>query len=210
MRQAVKLNGLPREAKTAVSAIAFGASLKIGLVEAMKAHPDRLPLLHISAHGDAEGIQLSDGYVMSWAELKEHLRPINHAIDGWLIVCMSSCEGYYGVRMAMHVDDPDLPYFALVGCGSKPTWGETAVGYATLYHQLAIGRHMNDALEAMRLASGNPSFFLEAAENSRRTYMERIENMNTDLARERLEELGESGSDSEREALKALQLSAAV
>jgi hypothetical protein len=113
--------------------------LKVGLSEAMSQMQSFIPLVHISSHGNAHGIQLSDGYIMSWAELKDHLRLVNHALGGSLVVCMSSCEGYSGIRMAMHLEEDDLPYFALVGCGAQPTWGETAVAYATLYHQLWRG-----------------------------------------------------------------------
>ena len=128
VRQAVELNNLVCVVKTAISLQAFEACLKIGLVDAMKAHPDSIPLLHISAHGDGEGIQLSDGFCISWRDLREHLRPVNKALGGSLIVCMSSCKGYAGTRMAMFPSDPELPYFALIGCGGEPTWSETAVG----------------------------------------------------------------------------------
>ena len=128
VRQAVELNGIKCIVKTAISPLAFNACLKVGLSEAMGQMPGFIPLLHISAHGNSQGIQLSDGYIMSWAELKDHLRPANQVLGGSLVVCMSSCEGYSGIRMAMHLEESDLPYFALVGCGAQPTWGETAVG----------------------------------------------------------------------------------
>ena len=136
------LNGIACVVKTAISLQAFDACLKIGLSEEMNRLPGFVPLLHISAQGDSHGIQLSDGYVMAWYELREHLRPINHALGGSLVVCMSSCEGYSGVQMAMHPEDPELPFYAIVGSGNRPTWAETAVGYATLYHQLGRGEHI--------------------------------------------------------------------
>jgi len=113
VRQAVELNGIRCVVKTAISVSAFDACLKIGLSEAMASMPGYVPLLHISAHGDARGIQLSDGYVMPWAELKDHLRPVNAALGGSLVVCMSSCEGYAGIKMAMQLEESALPYFAL-------------------------------------------------------------------------------------------------
>ncbi len=205
VRQAVELNGIHCIVKTAISPTAFNACLKVGLSEAMAALPGFIPLLHISAHGDSNGIQLSDGYVMSWEELKTHLRPVNQALGGSLVVCMSSCEGYSGIRMAMNLDETDLPYFALVGCGSKPTGGETAVGYATLYHQLWRGEHIAEAVQAMRIASGNQLFFLEHAEKSRQGYIEFLNTVNPAQAQENLEQIVANESPDDQENLKRLR-----
>lgn len=35
------------------------------------------PFLHISAHGNENGIQLTDGTFIKWGELKNILTPIN-------------------------------------------------------------------------------------------------------------------------------------
>jgi len=179
IRQAVNLNQIPCVVKTAISFQAFEASLKIGLVEAVGQVPGCIPILHISAHGSSNGIQLSSGEVIQWHLLKDFLRPINNSLNSFLIVCMSSCEGYAGIRMAMHLEDQDYPFLALVGNSQKPTWGETAVGYAAFYHQLYRGEHISIAVTAMRAASGNQMFFLEHAQESRRAYLEYISDLNT-------------------------------
>lgn len=203
--QAVELNGIACVVKTAISLQVFDACLKIGLSEAMNGLPGYVPLLHISAHGDANGIQLSDTYVMAWPDLREHLRPINQALGGSLVVRMSSCEGYSGIRMAMHPEDPDLPFLALVGTGNKPTWAETAVGFATLYHQLCRGEYIEDAVIAMRVASGNDTFWVQHAENSRQTYIELISNVSPQDAQANLEQLAAEESPESQENLKRLR-----
>jgi hypothetical protein len=78
--------------------------------------------------------------------------------------------------MAMYPEDPDLPFFAIVGSGNRPTWAETAVAYTTFYHQLYRGEHISVAVEAMRVASGNEMFFLQHAEDSRQGFIEYINN----------------------------------
>lgn len=205
VRQAVELNGIGCAVKTAISLQAFDACLKLGLMEAMAQRPGFVPLLHISAHGDAQGIQLSDGYLMSWQELKDHLRPVNQALGGSLVVCMSSCEGYAGIRMAMHLDEDDLPYFALIGCGAQPTWGETAVAYATLYHQLWRGEHISNAVQAMCVASGNNRFFLEHAEKSREDYIKYINTVDPIRAQANLEQLVANESPESQQNLKRMR-----
>lgn len=189
VRQVVELNGIRCVVKTAISLQTFDACLKIGLSEAMASMPGYIPLLHISAHGNANGIQLSDGHVLQWVELKNHLRPVNAALGGALVVCMSSCKGYSGIRMAMQIEEADLPYFALVGCGTDPTWGETAVGYATFYHQLWRGEYIDAAVKAMCVASGNDQFFLEHAEQSRKAYLNHIGTVDPARAQENLENI---------------------
>ena len=204
VRQAVELNGLHCVVKTAISLAAFNACLKIGLSQAMDALPGHIPLLHISAHGDAHGIQLSNDYLMSWLDLKEHLRPVNQALGGSLVVCMSSCEGYSGTRMAMHIGEDDLPYFALIGCGSQPTWGETAVAYTTLYHQLWRGEPVGDAVAAMRVASGNDKFFVEHAQTIRQDYVAYLAGVNPAQAQQNLESIAAAETPDQQKALKSL------
>ncbi len=205
IRQAVELNGIKCVVKTAISLQAFDACMKIGLVEEMSVRSGFIPLLHISAHGSSDGIQLSDGHVIPWDELREHLRPVNDALGGSLVVCMSSCEGYSGIRMAMTNDQSPLPFFALIGCSEKPTWGETAVAYATLYHQLWRGEYVSDAVSAMCIASGNQMFFLQHAENSRQDYIEFLSTVNVVEAQVNLEEKVEAEPPESQERLKLLR-----
>ena len=206
VRQAVELNAIPCIVKTAISLEAFDACLKVGLPGAMASLPGFIPLLHISAHGNADGIQLSNGHVITWHALREHLRPVNEALGGDLVVCMSSCEGYSGIRMAMYPEDPALPYYALVGCGGSPTWSETAVGFATLYHQLYRGEHISAAVAAMCIASGNQSFWLEHAENSRQSYIELINTSTSpSQAQSNLEQLAAEAPAEEQANLKLLR-----
>ncbi|MBU3593491.1 hypothetical protein ICN42_05180 [Polynucleobacter sp. 71A-WALBACH] len=207
--QAVSLNGIHCVVKTAISLEAFNACLKVGISEEMQKFPGFMPLLHISAHGNSEGIQLSDGYMMTWVKLKEYLKPINQALGGSLIVCMSSCEGYSGIRMVMDKNAIDHPYFALIGCSEKPTWGETAVAYATFYHQLARGEFIHDAAEAMRVASGNKHFFLEHSENTHKTFVEFLNNRESQEAIENLEKIVENESPESKTLLKNLLSSSA-
>jgi hypothetical protein len=79
--------------------------------------------------------------------------------------------------MAMRADRPDLPFYALVGSPEKPTWAETAVAFTTFYHQLARGVHITDAVNAMRIASGRNSFFVQWGENTRQGYLDYLKDL---------------------------------
>ena len=197
IRQAVGLNAIRSASKIAVNSEAFEAAIRIGLREEMEANPGLVPVLHISAHGDSEGIQLSSGEVLSWNHLRELLVPLNAALNGTLLVCMSTCEGYSGIRMAMTTgQEQPHPYYAIVGNGSKPTWPETAVAFATLYHLLANGHYIGDAVDAMRIASGNKRFLYDTAEGVKKGYLEYLSSVDVESA---VEELKEEGHRAENE-----------
>ena len=66
LAQAAALDHIPCVIRTAVTHDAFVAALRIGLPQSMTAYPDRLPIVHISAHGGQLGLQLSNGELISW------------------------------------------------------------------------------------------------------------------------------------------------
>jgi hypothetical protein len=188
IQQAVNLNQIPCIVKTAINFQAFEASLKIGLKEAMDIFPGMIPILHISAHGSQDGIELSSGQVIFWADLRQLLQAVNQALNHCLIVCLSCCEGYSGVRMAMFTEDDGYPFFAIVANSSKPLWAETAIGYATFYHLIAKGAYIVDAVSAMRVASGNEFFWVQTAEEARKSYLDYIQSINTQEVQQQLED----------------------
>jgi hypothetical protein len=187
VRQAASLNAIPCTSKIAINQEAFVAAIRIGLHEAMESRPGLIPVLHISAHGNEDGIQLSSGDVISWDMLRDLLIPVNRALSGTLLVCMSSCQGYAGIRMAMSAaENSEHPYYAIIGNGDSPTWPETAVGFAAFYHLVANGHYLIDAVVAMRTASGNERFYIDTAESVHKDYLERVKKVDLESAAEEL------------------------
>jgi len=113
-------------------------------------------LLHISAHGNNTGIQLTSGEIVTWDQLKQLIMPVNEAVAGRLIVCMSSCEGFSACQMAM--EEGSLPFLGVIGHVATPSWSDTAVAFHAFYHMYAKGLGVEKATEAMRAASGEPGF----------------------------------------------------
>jgi hypothetical protein len=187
LAQAAALDSVPSVIRIAVTPDAFIAALRVGLPEAMSAFPTRLPIVHISAHGAQSGLQLSNGDVISWPQLRELLLPVNQSLSGFLLLCMSACEGYSACQMAMELEGGEHPYWALIGNFGKPTWSETAVGYAALYHLVSHGTPFPAAVEAMKVASGNDNWILETAEQAQKAYAEYIKTVDLSRARESLE-----------------------
>jgi hypothetical protein len=174
--KAVALNGIPCVVRSVTSREMLERALRLGFYEEMLKHPNRVPILHLSAHGDSDGICLTDGTSVTWLELREYLKPFNQAFSGNLLLCMSSCEGYGACRMAKHPGDLDFPYGFIVANLGKPTWAEAAVAYAAFYHYLAAGQPIPDAISAMKAASGNDGFVCESAQASYESFIEYLKN----------------------------------
>jgi hypothetical protein len=185
--QAIGLDLIPCVTRTAINPEAFIAALRIGLPEAMNHFVDRVPILHLSAHGGFNGIQLSSGTEVAWHHLRQLLLPINEGLAGTLLLCMSACEGYSACRMAMNEGEGPHPYLAMVGNYGKPTWSDTAVAYSAFYHLLAKGYFIPEAVEAMKAASGDDRWAMGTAEELKRSYIEYIREVEPAQARRELE-----------------------
>jgi hypothetical protein len=185
--RAIDLDGIPSVTRTVINPTAFAAAIRIGLPQVMKLYPNRLPIIHLSAHGAKHGIQLSDGQEIVWNQLRDLLVPINESLGGCLLLCMSACDGYSACQMAMEEGDGPHPFFSMVGNYGKPTWADTAVAYSAFYHHLCNGKHVWEAVEAMKAASGNDEWAHQTAEESKRGYLEYIQSVKPADAQEALE-----------------------
>ncbi len=198
LTQAVRLDGIPCVSRTAVSRNALEAALKIGVPDEMKAMPGLAPVIHLSAHGDDTGIQLTSNEIIPWGALGDLLRPINKALNGYLLVCMSCCRGWSGIQMAMVPEGHDLPFFAIVGNPGSPTWSDTAVAFASFYHLVAKGESVTTAANAMAVAAGTDRFLVEIAPNVQKGYLHFLQSVNIKDVLQELQQSAESVPKDER------------
>jgi hypothetical protein len=188
IEKSLSLHNIPCVTRLVISREAFEASIKVGLAEEMKNFPELLPILHISAHGGALGLQLSNGEEISWADLRSLLLPVSKALDGGLLLCMSSCEGFSACRMAMQSKSNEYPFFAVIGNTKKPTWSDTAIAYATFYHLIAKGEYVTQAVEAMQVAAGDYNFINITATAAQQAYLDVINKVDAVDARAELQQ----------------------
>ena len=172
IKKALSLHGIHCVTRLTISKESFEAAIKIGLPEEMKFFSGLTPVLHISAHGEQNGLQLSNADEITWHELKNLLLPINKALNGGLLLCMSSCKGFSACRMAMNSNNDAHPFFAVIGNTKEPTWSDTAIAYSSFYHLIAKGEYIIDAVEAMRKASGNKDFTNATAMEAQKAYID--------------------------------------
>lgn len=173
----LKLSGIDYVARTVATRELFVQAVDVGLNDVQAQFPGRRPILHLSCHGNVDGLGFTDGSFIRWRELAAVFRPINRRVPGGLILSMSSCEGYAGICMAMEVGvEKEPPFYALVGSGGTPTWPETAVAYTTFYHQLVLGEHVKVCVERMCMASSHSEFFVQWGDKVKRSYEESLTN----------------------------------
>lgn len=129
----------------------------------------RFPIVHFSLHGNVDGIELTDKTFLHWNELRSLLLPINEGTGKLLVVCLSSCYGALGCRMAMQEEQP-TPFFALVSHPEKASWSDAAVAFVAFYHQLWRGSGIEAAVQAMKHASGDDRFMVQMGEQVRETF----------------------------------------
>lgn len=172
LSNALQLSNIPSVSKLVVNMAAFNVVLTFGLSDYLKQFNPLPPVIHISAHGDRDGIQLTNGEVVSWELLRELTIPINKALNGLLLICLSSCEGWNACQMAM--TEKDIPFMAMVGNSSKPTWSDTAIGFSSFYHLLSQGFNVYECVEGMKYASGNNGFTVEHGDKMKQLYLNEL------------------------------------
>ena len=177
LQKVINLHNIPCLIKTVISKSTFITALQDGLLEGMKVFPLLIPIIHISAHGFKEGIQLSNQEKITWDNFRSLLLPINKTLNNCLLLCMSSCKGYSACRMAMRLNEIKHPFLSMVGHPGTPTWSDTAVAFTTLYHQIAKGLKVSEAVKAMKIASGNYEFRFTTAKESQRSYIDYCKKM---------------------------------
>lgn len=187
LSEALRLAQIKRTYNLAVSKDAFLDSMVDRLIAAIHEH-NRIPILHLSVHGNEEQIALTDDHRFSWEGLRPMLVPINKAMGGNLLVCLSTCSGASGQRMAMR-EKGEHPFTAIVGNYEDARWDDSAVAFVTFYHRLFKGATLEEAVEAMKVASGDKNFTVRRADDIQKGWIEYINREKApDLAR-RIEEI---------------------
>jgi len=206
IKRAVSLNGIPCVSKIVVSEDTFIDALKTGIYKEMRRYQGRRPIIHLSAHGSKDGIQLTDETLFGWRDLKNHFNFINKIFDGSLLLCMSSCRGFSACKMSMDGTNRPYPFWGMVGNNVEPSWSETAVAYATFYHHIARGNLIAPSVEAMKTASGNNGFVFIEAETARDEYLKVIQKQNMGRILANLEQTIESETPGKIDEIKKKEL----
>lgn len=186
--QTLDLAQIPRWYSLVTDRSTLYAALGHRLVSAWDYHKAP-PILHLSMHGNSEGVGLTCGDFLDWHELRQLLIPLLRAMNGGLLICMSTCFGSSGCRMAMYSDN-EPPFWALIGNAASPNWPDAAVAYITFYHLFFKGLDVVDCVQIMKNASGDNGFGLHLGEESRTNWLVFWEQYSTKLTEQLQESTG--------------------
>jgi hypothetical protein len=125
---------------------------------------NRVPLLHVDAHGSDDGLGTGDDDEVLWPEMMELLTPLNERTGLRLSVVLAACHGLWGLKMAQPATR--AAFLALLGPNREITNGETSRGFLAFYQSLFATRKISAALRAMNDAvdPNTPVFQLVDAE----------------------------------------------
>jgi hypothetical protein len=145
--------GIAHRTYVAVNRDCFAGALAKVMESPNEGTNPRIPILHISAHGNEEGIALTDGQHLDWPSLARALTIINSALGGRLILSMSSCSGASCLK-AIKLEG-DHPFHTLVGPKISIGWRDSLVAFTAFYNLLVRkGALPTDAAAAMNVAAG--------------------------------------------------------
>ena len=154
--ESLRLSETPHCYSLAVDRDTLFAALTDRLMQAAH-YWNKPPVLHLSMHGDHNGVGLTNKDYIQWDELRGIINPLIQAMKGHLVICMSSCFGAAGCRMAMNAN-PELPFGVLVGHKGSPTWADAAIAYTSFYHLLFKGFPIEVCVNSMKAACGDHDF----------------------------------------------------
>lgn len=191
LSEALRLADIPHCYNLATNKESLRGALGERLVQAWK-HFNQPPILHLSMHGNTEGVALTSEEFISWHDLRGELLPLLEAMQGALLITMSACGGGAAFRMAMY-DDDKVPFWALVGNAADVVWSDAAVAYIAFFHLFFKGRTVEACVEGMRSASGNPTFLVISGKRTRDNWIANNRKKNFRSALEKLGRLAEGG-----------------
>jgi hypothetical protein len=177
----LKLSEIPHAYGLATTRKTLELCLTDRLSNVWTANPGLAPILHLSMHGDVNGIGLTNGDYLTWSDLRKLLGPLTRILNNKLLVCMSSCFGAAGCRMAMYEDD-EPHFWALVGHSGTATWSDAAIAYSTFYHRFFKETPIEACVAAMRDASGDDAFRVEYGSDTKASWAQYIQKSRTDMA----------------------------
>lgn len=119
-----------------------------------------VPIMHISAHGNENGIAFTNGKTMKWTTLAEILVNLNRRCSGRLVLCLSCCKGSY-INSALVKTIEQMPFKAAISAYGSPTWNDAAVAFVVFYHQYVNkGIRISRAASIMNDASATGALFM--------------------------------------------------
>ena len=141
---------------------------------------EAVPILHLSMHGSEKGIILTNQRdpkeIITWRELAKLIKPIKD-LFGRLGICLSSCMGAYGQKMAEVIMPEELPFDWIVGTSDTAYLQDLALAFAIFYRGFqrdALNQSGLDFIKAIQIATNITGFHIEFGEFTQERYKKEI------------------------------------
>lgn len=127
--------------------------------------------LHISMHGNADGVALTSGEFVSWAKFADELKKMAIALGQITIpqanlkfcpigLHFSACDGVNAHKIDNFSDQNEALFIHVLGPNKPVAWDDSLVGFMTFYHNLLSHNiKAKDAVLRMNLASNQVDTF---------------------------------------------------
>jgi hypothetical protein len=121
-----------------------------------------LPFIHVSAHGNQDGFELTSEEFITWAEFSTLLIQLNKNIGyidlskklriSKIVLCMSVCEGLNVKRIGVL---RPKPFQAIIGNSRPIYWNDALTAFIIFYHNAIVKKvPTREAVRRMNLGSG--------------------------------------------------------
>jgi hypothetical protein len=130
---------------------------------ALTGDPAFICWLHFSCHGNEDGLSLSGGDFLSWAELRTALLGFffhpEHGSSPMVLISLSACRGVAAGKI-MFADPPPYGCSVLVGPNRDVAWPDALTAFVSFYHLTIVKRLTADeAVAGMNNAAGLEGVF---------------------------------------------------
>ena len=126
-----------------------------------------VPYIHLSLHGNEDGVGLSNGNIVTWKDLRIILMKMNHKVKfckyddktvSRFSLSMSACKGIHAYNM-FRTNEELNPFWTLVGPISDIEWADSLIAFIVYYHSLLYKRSfITEAVKRMNLSIGSDIF----------------------------------------------------
>ena len=126
----------------------------------------RFPLVHFSAHGNEQGIGLTDGDFVPWATLAnllfqsaDEIKMLDETdqMAAWLL-SFSTCHGAHAYNLLNN--GTPYPCGGLVGPTESVSWQDSLTAFVTYFHLMLTKKlGVDETVNRMNLAAGLPNTF---------------------------------------------------
>lgn len=140
-------------------------------INSLKSESIVAPFIHISAHGNENGIELTSGEFVNWEQFAIKADLLNDLIGkiqpipekpyikiSPINYCFSTCKGYNAYKIQGEVEENK--FSAIIGPTETIDWSDSLVAYMSFYHQIFYKKNKAlNAVEIMNIVAGLDNIF---------------------------------------------------